>query len=543
MDTLKHLKWPIGKTKLAQLLKGSSAKDMQRFEYDQARNYGKFAALKKYEVEVLIDQLIESGYVKQIGSERPTLKLTLRGETALQARSAIRVELRHIMPSETQQAQAQKEAGGSIALTEQLLARSLTPDQIAAERGLTVGTIYSHLAQLIAQGKVDVNTVVAASVQQQIRAAIERVGSVQYLAPIKQRLPEEIDYNVIRCVVNAWLIEHGAKAAAPQRSSGQELAAQVYEWGESGKRECIPDLIAALNSDNGNVQRLAASALGKLKAVEAVEPLLALLAKEPGPQVRQYAIKALGSIRDERARVILEHVAKNAEEMDYNRLAAKIALKHLHSLANKRLPDDETKSPPDRLVDDPVADFLSRPHPRPLTGPWLAGWALDFHSRYDGDVVSRSLIGDLVFRYKYNGERQLAQELARHWADLLHAHTELPPCTAIVPVPPSQQRASDPMAVLAHALATELKIPAWMNVLIKTRVTRPQKEMTSLAQKRANVAGAFVLRADVRGKRVILIDDLYDSGATLEEAAKVLSCGGVSDVVVLTLTKTIHRDA
>ena len=64
-------------------------------------------------------------------------------------------------------------------------------------------------------------------------------------------------------------------------------------------------------------------------------------------------------------------------------------------------------------------------------------------------------------------------------------------------------------------------------MLIKTRATRPQKEMTSLAQKRANVAGAFALQGDVRGKRVILIDDLYDSGATLEEAANVLARGGV----------------
>jgi superfamily II DNA helicase RecQ len=203
LDTLKYLKWPIGKGKLAQLLKGSAAKDMQRFEYDQARNYGKFAALKQYEIEALIDQLIESGYVKQIGSERPTLKLTPRGANALQNRSAIRVELRHISPTATQQARAQKEAGGTIALTGQLLARGLSPDQISAERGLTVGTIYSHLAQLIAQGKVDVDTVVPAEVQQQIRATIEQVGSVQYLAPIKQRLPDDIDYNVIRCVTEA----------------------------------------------------------------------------------------------------------------------------------------------------------------------------------------------------------------------------------------------------------------------------------------------------------------------------------------------------
>ena len=67
--------------------------------------------------------------------------------------------------------------------------------------------------------------------------------------------------------------------------------------------------------------------------------------------------------------------------------------------------------------------------------------------------------------------------------------------------------------------------------------------MTSLAQKRANVAGAFALKREVRGKRVILIDDLYDSGATLEEAARVLAGGGVSSIVVLTLTKTIHSDA
>jgi hypothetical protein len=192
---------------------------------------------------------------------------------------------------------------------------------------------------------------------------------------------------------------------------------------------------------------------------------------------------------------------------------------------------------------DPVTDFLSRPHPRPLTGPWLAGWALDFHSRYDGDVASRSLIGDLVFRYKYDGERQLAQDLARRWIDLLRAHPELPPFDAVISVPPSQQRASDPMTVLAQALAALLNIPARTNVLVKTRATRPQKEMTSLAQKRANVAGAFALQGDVCGKRILLIDDLYDSGATLEEAAKVLSRGGVGGIVVLTLTKTIHSDA
>jgi ATP-dependent DNA helicase RecQ len=428
LDTIAHLKWDIGKGKLAQILKGSQAQDIKQYGYEKSRNFGKFIALKKYEVENLIEQMIASGYLKQVGSDRPTLKLSPRGETALQNRSAIQVELRSIAPNAAQQIRAQKEAGGTIALTEQLLARGLTPDRIAAERGLSVGTIYSHLSQLIARGQVDVNAVVPAELQGKIRAAIAEVGSVQYLAPIKMLLPEEIDYNVIRCVANAWSLEHAAadpslRGAYPERDVAQQKKSD----------EAIPS--------------------------------------------------------------------------------------------------------------DRVAAFLSRSHPRSLKGPWLAGWALDFHSRYDGDVASRSAIGELVFRYKYNGERQLANELASRWIELLHIHPELPQANAIIPVPPSTQRDFDPVTHLAKSLAEQLNIAALLNVLIKTRTTRPQKEMTALAQKQANVVGAFALKGDVRGQRVLLIDDLFDSGATLSEAARVLTRGGAASIVVLTLTKTIHSDA
>jgi len=57
---------------------------------------------------------------------------------------------------------------------------------------------------------VEVNAVVSGELQKQIRAAIEALGSVEYLAPLKARLPETIDYGMIRCVVNAWTREHGA---------------------------------------------------------------------------------------------------------------------------------------------------------------------------------------------------------------------------------------------------------------------------------------------------------------------------------------------
>ena len=212
LDTLAHLEWGVGGGKLAQLLKGSTAKDMG--PYKGARNFGKFAALHLTDIEGLIGQLLDGGYLKQAGGGRPTLNLTPKGQRVLEARSAIRVQLRPVRPAAAQRAQARAAAGATVFLTGDMLARGQTPEQIAAERGLTVGTVYSHLAQLIADGQADVNAVVPAARQGQIRAAIEQAGSAAFLAPIKALLPPEIDYSEIRCVVEALRREQRQSATA-----------------------------------------------------------------------------------------------------------------------------------------------------------------------------------------------------------------------------------------------------------------------------------------------------------------------------------------
>ncbi len=328
LDTVAKLKWEIGKGKLAGILKGSQSAEMAR--YTRARNYGKFAPLRMAEIEALVDQLVDTGYLKQVGSKLPTLRLTPKGETGLQTRAAIRVDLRPVGADAARKLQAQKEAGGTVALSGQMLARGLTPEQIAAERGLTVYTIYSHLARLIIEGQVSIDAVVSADLQNQIRAEIVAVGSVEHLSAIKARLPEEIDYGVIRCVANAWLREHNAAPlVSTETTTGKDRSQRVYALGESGSLENAAELVSALIDPDGNVRRLAASALGKLRAAEAVEPLLALLEREPGPQVRQYAIKALGEIGDERAQAALERIAADAAEMEYNRASAQAALRRV----------------------------------------------------------------------------------------------------------------------------------------------------------------------------------------------------------------------
>jgi ATP-dependent DNA helicase RecQ len=98
--------------------------------------------------------------------------------------------------------------------------------------------------------------------------------------------------------------------------------------------------------------------------------------------------------------------------------------------------------------------------------------------------------------------------------------------------------------MLARLIAPRAKIALNETALIKARATEPQKEKVNLAQKTDNVAGAFrIADADaVRGKRVLLLDDLYDSGATLNEATRALLAAGAREVCVLTVTKTIHSD-
>jgi predicted amidophosphoribosyltransferase len=56
------------------------------------------------------------------------------------------------------------------------------------------------------------------------------------------------------------------------------------------------------------------------------------------------------------------------------------------------------------------------------------------------------------------------------------------------------------------------------------------------------VSGAFALKSDIKGNRILLVDDLFDSGATVEEITRLLIRHGAARVCVLTLTRTIHAD-
>lgn len=151
-------------------------------------------------------------------------------------------------------------------------------------------------------------------------------------------------------------------------------------------------------------------------------------------------------------------------------------------------------------------------------------------------------MGGLAYQLKYAGDKAALHPLVDHILTLCEQHPDLREVDAIVPVPPSTARDFNPVGALAAALSQRLNLPTWP-ALVKTRATAPQKVLRTLAQKQANVAGAFAARGPVRGRRLLVVDDLYDSGATLEEVTRVLTQAGAARVCVLTLTRTIHADS
>ena len=133
--------------------------------------------------------------------------------------------------------------------------------------------------------------------------------------------------------------------------------------------------------------------------------------------------------------------------------------------------------------------------------------------------------------------------LARAGAELI-AEAEV-----IVPVPLHRwrllARRYNQAALLAHALGRESGLPVISDLLVRRRFT-PSQGRLSRAARRRNVAGAFAVKparaARLAGRRVLLVDDVLTTGATVAACTRVLRRGGAAAVEVLVLARVLRAD-
>jgi ComF family protein len=165
------------------------------------------------------------------------------------------------------------------------------------------------------------------------------------------------------------------------------------------------------------------------------------------------------------------------------------------------------------------------------------------------DVARAALIHDgpgrsLIHAFKYSNRIHLRRPLGLLTAGLLADFVALCGPDLIVPVPLHVRRLRgrgfNQAILLGEVLAREWGIPLHRQLLQRIRWTEPQISLTA-EQRRDNVRGAFSVRdsAAVAGKRVLLVDDVFTTGSTVEECAKMLKKTGACHVAVVTVARAL----
>lgn len=192
---------------------------------------------------------------------------------------------------------------------------------------------------------------------------------------------------------------------------------------------------------------------------------------------------------------------------------------------------------------------MAQVHPRGIRGAWAEGYVLDLHSTgstllghnefgHPEFETHRTEMGELLYRLKYRGEASALKDIVdtaeafiRSWGVRF---------SMIVPVPPTAVRKVQPVLQVADGLGAKLGVPVNKTAIEKTSQNHEQlKNVYDFDERRRLLEGAFrVSRSAVEGERILLLDDLYRSGATLNAVAEALAGSGSAVVYALALTKT-----
>lgn len=149
-----------------------------------------------------------------------------------------------------------------------------------------------------------------------------------------------------------------------------------------------------------------------------------------------------------------------------------------------------------------------------------------------------------IGRFKYEDRSELGRVLGARMAD--EARVWVGRVDGVVPVPlhwrRRRARGYDQAALLAKPVARALQVPALFRCLLRTRNTPSQVALPRAARLR-NVQGAFRSRALEGSPRLLLLDDVRTTGATLAAAAAALHAAGAGDVRTLVLAVRVLGEA
>lgn len=152
-------------------------------------------------------------------------------------------------------------------------------------------------------------------------------------------------------------------------------------------------------------------------------------------------------------------------------------------------------------------------------------------------------VKESLHRYKFSGTTAYADIYSEFIVKCIDENQIS--CDSITWVPLSRRRLRkrgyDQAELLARGIARQMGFRP-VRLLKKRRDTKPQSQTGSAVKRRANISGAYVcLKPElVAGKRILLVDDIVTTGATLSEAAGVLKKAGAKEVIAVTLARSLR---
>ncbi len=154
-------------------------------------------------------------------------------------------------------------------------------------------------------------------------------------------------------------------------------------------------------------------------------------------------------------------------------------------------------------------------------------------------AMYQGVLAEAIQRFKYHGEVNLAGPLGWFWNKI---NLEELSFEAIIPVPlhPSRlrERGFNQSLLLGKTLGKIHNKTVLAGALRRIRNTIPQVQLDHSERER-NVRGAFAVRnqEEIMDKRFLLVDDVFTTGATVNECARVLKKSGAKEIIVLTLAR------
>ena len=158
--------------------------------------------------------------------------------------------------------------------------------------------------------------------------------------------------------------------------------------------------------------------------------------------------------------------------------------------------------------------------------------------------LHEGIIRTRIHQFKFGAQMEWAPPLVE-LLEIAYAGWELPAPDLIVPVPLHlkrlKERGFNQSGLLAGEFARKIKAPVSFDIIVRKNQTRPQTRLKR-GERLKNVKDAFEIsdKKMVRGRRILLVDDVFTTGTTLNECARTLKRkGGASEVHAITVTRAL----